>query len=106
LSDNYANSCLSLLFSTQSWHRILRLQDVAIKSCNPDDAIVIEVYDVPDDEVSLLDHYESGYERVKVNVALDNENRLEPWMYEWTDVDAVKECELIACGDWVKQYNR
>ena len=74
----------------------------AVKSDNPDDAIVVEVYDVPDDKVPLLDYYEAGYKRVKANVVLDNGDELEAWMYEWTDVDAVKECELIACGDWVK----
>lgn len=54
----------------------------AVKSGNPDDAIVVEVYDVPDDRVPLLDHYEAGYKRVKVKVVLDDGDELEAWMYE------------------------
>jgi len=40
----------------------------AVKSDNPNDAMVVEVYDVPDDKVPLLDYHEAGYERVKVTL--------------------------------------
>ncbi len=74
----------------------------AVKSEDPNDTIVVEVYDVPDDKIPILDYYESGYKRIKVNVELENGQTLTAWMYEWKDVDFLKNCELIACGDWVE----
>jgi gamma-glutamylcyclotransferase (GGCT)/AIG2-like uncharacterized protein YtfP len=74
----------------------------AVKSDNPRDAIVVEVYEVSDDKVPILDFYERGYERVKVSVELEDGRKITAWMYEWKDLEILKDCELIACGDWVE----
>ncbi len=72
----------------------------AVKSDDPKDSIVVEVYDVPDDKIPLLDYYESGYERTKVYVELENSETVTAWMYEWKG--CLDGCERIACGDWVE----
>ena len=74
----------------------------AVKSDNPRDAIVVEVYEVPDDKVPILDFYERGYERVKVSVEMEDGGMITAWMYEWKDLEILNDCELIACGDWVE----
>ena len=69
------------------------------------DSIVVEVYDVPDDRIPLLDYYEKGYKRIKVNVELEDGRTLEAWMYVWEDVESLKDAELIYCGDWVEHIH-
>jgi len=75
----------------------------AVKSGNPKDTIVVEVYDVPDDKIPILDYYESGYERNKVEVELENGETLTAWIYEWKE--SLEGCERIACGDWVEHIH-
>ncbi len=74
----------------------------AVRSGNPEDTIVVEVYDVPEDKIPLLDYYESGYERVEVDVELEDGRRIKAWLYEWKNADLLRDCELVRCGDWVE----
>ncbi len=70
---------------------------------SPNDSIVVEVYDVPNEKVPLIDFYESGYERVKVVVDMESK-KLEAWLYEWKgDLEG---CERLECGDWVEHIER
>ncbi len=67
------------------------------------DCIVVEVYEVPDENVPLIDFYESGYERVKVCVDVEGK-KLEAWLYEWRG--SLNGCERLKCGDWVKHIEK
>lgn len=78
----------------------------AVKSGDPKDRIIVEVYDVPEDKIPLLDYYESGYERKRVEVEMENGETVKAWLYEWKNVDILKDCELVRCGDWVEHIAR
>ncbi|MDP0491501.1 MAG: gamma-glutamylcyclotransferase family protein [Verrucomicrobiota bacterium JB023] len=70
--------------------------------------VVGEVYEVDDELLARLDEFEGvgladerngEYQRVRVQVAMDNGDELETWIYEWqlgTD-----RYEVVMSGDWL-----
>ncbi len=72
----------------------------AVKSEDRRDEIIVELYEVPDEKIPLLDHYEEGYVRRMVEVELEDGNTVEAWMYVWEH--PLEDVELVEGGDWVK----
>ncbi len=73
---------------------------------NRSDAVIVEVYDIPDNGIKLLDQYEEGYVRRRVRVELKNGREIEAWMYVWEDLDVLKRAEVVEGGDWVEYVRR